>query len=74
MTSQTMCSASEGGVSVCSFLFLQMGHLVMSSGHTYGATLAGASQKLQQRTVCQRPTYKKEIGEKIVDADVPVQK
>ena len=27
---------------------LQIGHLVMSSGHTYGATDAGASQNLKK--------------------------
>ena len=77
LTSQTMCSASEGGVSACSFFFLreknqfmvkeskiiiimvmiimiimiihlQIGHLVISSGQTYGATEAGASQNLRE--------------------------
>ena len=53
ITSQTMCSASEGGVSACSFLFRHIGHFVMSSGQTYGATLAGASQNLI-RNICFR--------------------
>lgn len=46
ITSQTMCSASDGGASACSFRFRQIGHFVISSGQMYGAMLAGASQNL----------------------------
>lgn len=50
LTSHTMCSAANLSLVLNLWtgddVFLQIGHLVMSSGHSYGATEAGASQYL----------------------------
>lgn len=54
MTSQAMCSAAwparPAAADPSRTDFRQIGHLVMSSGHSCGAIDLGASQNLKKRT------------------------
>lgn len=52
LTSQTICSAVWSlNLNLCEneLVLRHIGHLVMSSGHSYGATEAGASQYFGSR-------------------------